>query len=106
MDFLKMMKQAKDLQGKMAEMQQQIAEIEVEGSAGAGLVTATLSGKGELKALKIDPSLAKPEEIEILEDLVMAAVNDARGKSEEVMQEKTKEMMGGMGLPPGMKMPF
>ncbi|MBB4301970.1 hypothetical protein GGD81_000994 [Rhodobium orientis] len=106
MDFLKMMKQAKDLQGKMAEMQQQIAEIEVEGSAGAGLVTAKLSGKGELKALKVDPSLANPEEIEILEDLVMAAVNDARTKSEEVMQEKTKEMMGGMGLPPGMKMPF
>ena len=106
MDFLKMMKQAKDLQGKMAEMQEQIAEIEVEGSAGAGLVTAKLSGKGELKALKIDPSLAKPEEIEILEDLVMAAVNDARAKNEEVMQEKTREMMGGMGLPPGMKMPF
>ena len=106
MDFMKMMKQAKELQGKMAEMQEQIAEIEVTGTAGAGLVSATLTGKGEMRALKIDPSLVKEDDVEILEDLIMAAVNDAKAKSEAALQEKTQELMGGLGLPDGMKLPF
>ena len=106
MDIMKMMKQAKDLQGKMAEMQEEIGSIEVEGTAGAGLVTVTMSGKGELRGLKIDPSLFKEDEIEILEDLIIAAVNDAKSKTEAALQEKTQEMMGGLGLPAGFKMPF
>jgi len=105
MDFMKMMKQAKELQGKMAAMQEEIAEIEVEGTAGAGLVTATMTGKGEMRGLKIDPSLLN-DDVEILEDLIMAAVNDAKAKAEAALQEKTKELMGGLGLPAGMKLPF
>lgn len=106
MDFLKMMKQAKQLQEKMGTLQEEVAQIEATGTAGAGLVTVTLGGKGDLKGLKIDPSLAKPEEIEILEDLIVAAHNDAKTKVEAAMQEKTQEMMGGLGLPAGMKLPF
>ncbi len=106
MDIMKMMKQAKDLQGKMAEMQEQIGAIEVEGTAGAGLVTVTMTGKGEMRGLKVDPSLFKEDEIEILEDLIIAAVNDAKGKTEAALQEKTQEMMGGLGLPAGFKLPF
>lgn len=70
------------------------------------MVTVTLTGRGEMKALKIDPSLAKEEEVEILEDLIVAAHNDAKGKVEAAMQQKTQELMGGLGLPPGMKLPF
>lgn len=106
MDIMKMMKQAKDLQGKMAEMQEQIGAIEIEGSAGAGLVTVTMSGKGEMRGLKIDPSLFKEDDVEILEDLIIAAVNDAKAKTEAALQEKTQELMGGLGLPAGFKLPF
>lgn len=106
MDLMKMMKQAKDLQGKMAEMQEQIGSVEVEGSAGGGLVSVTMTGKGEMRGLKIDPSLFKEDDVEILEDLIIAAVNDAKGKAEQALAEKTQEMMGGLGLPAGFKMPF
>ncbi len=106
MDFLKMMKQAKDLQAKMETMQAEVADMEVEGTAGAGLVAVRLTGKGEMKGLTIDPSLFKEEEIEILEDLILAAHNDAKAKADQAMQEKTQEMMGGLSLPPGMKLPF
>ncbi len=106
MDFLKMMKQAKQLQEKMGSLQEEVAQIEVSGTSGGGMVTVTLTGRGEMKALKIDPSLAKEEEVEILEDLIVAAHNDAKGKVEAAMQQKTQELMGGLGLPPGMKLPF
>ncbi|MBA4613015.1 YbaB/EbfC family nucleoid-associated protein [Stappia taiwanensis] len=106
MDFLKMMKQAKQMQEQMGSLQEKLAELEVEGSSGGGLVQVTMSGKGELKGLKIDPSLAKADEIEILEDLILAAHQDAKGKAEAAMQEKTQELMGGLGLPAGMKLPF
>ncbi|MXN66841.1 YbaB/EbfC family nucleoid-associated protein [Rhizobiales bacterium] len=106
MDFMKMMKQAKQLQEKMGTLQEEVAQIEVTGTAGAGLVTVTLNGKSEMKGLKIDPSLAKEDEVEILEDLIMAAFNDAKAKAETAMQEKTQELMGGLGLPAGMKLPF
>ena len=99
MDFLKMMKQAK-------QMQEQMVEIEVQGSAGGGMVSVTLNGKGNLKGLKIDPSLLKAEEGEILEDLIIAAHTEARAKAEQAIQEKTQELMGGLGLPAGMKLPF
>lgn len=106
MDFLKMMKQAKQMQEQMGSLQEQIVEIEVEGTSGAGLVKLRLNGKGEMKGLTIDPSLLKEDEGEILEDLIMAAHTDAKVKVDQTLQEKTQEMMGGLGLPAGMKLPF
>jgi hypothetical protein len=106
MDIMKMMKQAKQMQERMGSLQEEIAELTVEGSAGGGMVSVTLSGKGEMKGLKIDPSLAKAEEVEVLEDLILAAHQDAKSKAEALLQEKTQEMMGGLGLPAGFKMPF
>ena len=106
MDFLGMMKQAKVLQEKMQGLQAEIAALEATGSAGAGLVTVTVDGKGGLKRLRIDPSLAKPEEIEILEDLIVAAANDARVKAEAMAAEKMKTLTAGIPLPPGMSLPF
>ena len=105
MDFLKMMKQAKQLQERMAGLQEEVGGIETTGSAGGGLVSVTLSGKGDLRALSIDPSLMKPEEKEILEDLLVAAHADAKAKADAALAERTQEMMGSLGLPPG-KMPF
>ena len=103
-DFLGMMKQAAQLQSKMQEMQAELDRIEVEGASGGGMVTVTLSAKGDLKGVKIDDSLMKPEEKEILEDLLVAAHADARRKAEEVMQDKMKGLTGGMSLPPGLKL--
>jgi DNA-binding YbaB/EbfC family protein len=103
-DFLGMMKQAAQLQSKMQTMQAELDTIEVEGTAGGGMVTVTLTAKGDLKGVKFDDSLMKPGEKEILEDLLVAAHADARRKAEEVMQEKTKALMGGLPLPPGMKL--
>ncbi len=101
-----MMKQAQEMQAKMAEMQERLAELEISGQAGGGLVTVTMNGKGELRAVKIDKSLADPEEVEVLEDLIVAAANDAKGRVEAQIQEETARLMGGMKLPPGMKLPF
>ena len=106
MDFLKMMKQAKQMQEQMGSLQEQITELEVEAVAGGGLVSVRLNGKGDLKGLKIDPSLLKEEEGEILEDLIMAAHTEAKAKAEQAIQEKTQELMGGLGLPADMKLPF
>jgi len=106
MDFLGMMKQAKVLQEKMQGLQSEIAALEATGTAGAGLVTAKVDGKGRLKSIRIDPSLAKPDEIEILEDLIVAAANDARGKAEALAAEKMKALTSGLGLPPGLNLPF
>jgi len=104
MDFMGMMKQAAQLQAKMQEMQSELDSVTVDGTAGGGMVTVTLSAKGDLKALGIDPSLLKPEEKEILEDLLVAAHADARRKAETVMQEKMKGLTGGLPLPPGLKL--
>ena len=106
MNLGKMMKQAQELQGKMAEMQERLAESEVEGSAGAGMVTAVMSGKHELRRLKIDSSLVDPNDVEVLEDLVVAAVNDARTRVEEHVKEEMGKLTGGLNLPPGMNLPF
>ncbi len=100
------MQQAQEMQAKMAEMQERLADIEVSGGAGGGMVTATLNGKGELRRLKIDPSLAEPAEVEVLEDLVVAAVNDAKAKVEVHVAEEMRKITGGFDLPPGMKLPF
>jgi DNA-binding YbaB/EbfC family protein len=101
-----LMKQAQQMQAKMAEMQERLAAAEVEGASGGGLVRATVSGKGEVKRLKIEPSLVDPKEVEVLEDLVVAAINDARGKVDAMAAEEMKQMTGGLNLPPGMKLPF
>ncbi len=105
MDFLKMMKQAKELQSRMDQLQTELDELEVQGTSGGGLVTVTLSGKGDMRGLKVDPSLLKPEEAEILEDLVVAAFGDARRKAEGALAEKMKEATGGLQLPPGLNLP-
>src|SRR5688572_19072471 len=102
-DFMGLMKQAAQMQAKMQEMQAELDQIEVEGTAGGGMVTVKLSAKGELKGTRIDDSLLKPGEKEILEDLLIAAHADARRKAETVMQEKMKDLTGGMSLPPGFK---
>ncbi len=105
-DLMGMMKQAKELQEKMQSLQEAVAAMEVEGTAGGGLVLVVMTGKSEMKRLKIDPSLLKPEEAEILEDLIVAASNDARAKAEQVLADKMREMTGGLQLPPGMSLPF
>jgi hypothetical protein len=101
-DFLGMMKQAAQLQSKMQAMQDELAQIEVEGISGGGLVSVRMTAKMEVKAVKIDPSLIKPDEREILEDLLVTAHDDARRKAEAAMQEKMQSLTGGLGLPPGL----
>jgi nucleoid-associated protein EbfC len=103
-DFMGMMKQAAQLQTKLQEMQAELEQIEVEGSAGGGLVAVRLSAKGELKGVTIDDSLLKPDEKEIIEDLLVTAHADARRKAEAVMQDKMKSLTGGLPLPPGLKL--
>ena len=101
-DFMGMMKQAAQLQSKMQAMQAELDTITVEGTAGGGMVTVTLTAKGDLISVKFDDSLMKPSEKEIIEDLLVAAHADARRKAEAVMQEKMKAVTGGMQLPPGL----
>ena len=101
-----MLKEAQKLQSRMAEMQEKLAEAELSGSSGGGMVAITLNGKGEMRKVKIDPSLAEPAETEILEDLIVAAFNDAKAKVEAHVQEEMGKLTGGMALPPGMKLPF
>ncbi|MFG1391731.1 YbaB/EbfC family nucleoid-associated protein [Xanthobacter agilis] len=103
-DLFGMMKQAKELQERMQQMQAELDAIAVEGASGGGLVTVRVTAKGECKAVRIDPSLMKPDEGEILEDLIVAALGDARAKAERVMQEKMQGLTGGLSLPPGMKL--
>jgi DNA-binding YbaB/EbfC family protein len=100
------MKQAQQMQTKMAELQEQLAGLEVSGSAGGGMVEVTMSGKGELRGVRIDPSLANPDDVEVLEDLIMAAANDAKSKVEVRVQEEMQKLTGGLDLPPGMQLPF
>jgi len=104
MNLMKMMQQAQEIQGRMQQMQEELAGLEITGQAGAGLVKVTLNGKMEPRAVKIDPSLIKPEEAEMLEDLLLAALQDAKGKVEAAVQEKMREVTGGLPLPPGLKL--
>jgi len=103
-DLMGLMKQAQQMQARAQKMQEELASLEVSGQAGAGLVTVTLNGKGDMRSLKIDPSLLKPEEAEIVEDLVVAAFKDAKDKVEAAAQAKMKDALGGLNLPPGMKL--
>lgn len=101
-----MMKQAKNMQAKMAEAEEKLATLEVEGGAGAGLVKITASGKGTIKTLKINPTLLDPQEVEVLEDLLVAALHDVQTKVDDLSAEEMGKVTGGMKLPKGMKLPF
>lgn len=103
-DLMGMMGQIKELQEKMQQLQAELETIEVSGTSGGGLVTVTLTAKGAMKKVEIDPSLLKPDEKEIVEDLVTAAHADARAKAERLVQEKASALTGGLPLPPGMKL--
>jgi len=103
-DFLGLMKQAAELKTKMEAMQAELDQIEVEGAAGGGMVKVRMTAKGEVKGVAIDRSLMKPEEIGIVEDLIVAAHGDARRKAEAMLQEKMKTLTGGLPLPPGLKL--
>jgi len=103
-DFLGLMKQATELKSKMEAMQAELDRIEVEGTAGGGMVTVTMTAQGEVKSVNLDPSLMKPDEKEIIEDLIVAAHADARRKAEALRQEKMKNLTGGLPLPPGLKL--
>ena len=101
-----MMKQAQEMQNKMSEMQDKLSDLEVVGAAGGGMVKVTMTGKNEMRRVKIEPELMGPENLEMLEDLIVAAVNDARSKIEIRVSEKMSELTGGLQLPPGFKLPF
>jgi nucleoid-associated protein EbfC len=103
-DMMGLMKQAQQMQQKMADVQAELDTIEVEGAAGGGMVTVTMTAKGALKAVRIDPSLMVPDEREIIEDLIVAACADARGRADRVMQERMAEITKGLPIPPGMKL--
>ena len=106
MNIAKMMQQAKQMQGKMEEMQAKLGDIEVHGESGGGLVKVTATCKGELRTLDIDPSILVASEKEIVEDLIKAAINDAKAKGDAKMAEETQNMMSDMGLPAGTQLPF
>jgi DNA-binding YbaB/EbfC family protein len=101
-----MLKQAQEMQSKMAEMQSALEQIEVAGQSGGGLVSVTVSGKGEVRKVKIDPKLATPEDVEVLEDLIVAAAKDAKAKADAQMADQMAKLTGGLQLPPGFKLPF
>jgi nucleoid-associated protein EbfC len=101
-----LMKQAQQMQEKMQEMQAKLEGLEIEGVAGAGLVTMTLNGKGDLRRIKIDPKIIDPADTEMLEDLIVAAHADAKRKIEAAAAEEMQKVTGGLQLPPGMKLPF
>ena len=100
------LKQAQNIQARMGEVQEELREMEVEGQAGAGMVKAVLNCKGEMRALTIDPAIVDKDDIGVLEDLIVAAVNDARVKADAISQEKMSALTAGLPLPPGMKLPF
>lgn len=100
------LKQAQNMQSRMAEIQEELNAMEISGQSGAGMVNATVSGKGELRSLKLDPAIVDKDDIGVLEDLIVAAVNDARGKAEDMSREKMGALTEGLPLPPGFKLPF
>ncbi len=106
MDIMGMMKKAQAMQEKLQEAQDELGRLEVEGAAGGGMVAITMTAKGELKAVRIDPSLMTPTDKEILEDLIIAAFSDAKAKADRAATEKMQALTAGLPLPPGMKLPF
>ncbi len=105
-DVMGLMKQAQAMQARLGEVQNELDRVDVEGQAGAGLVRVTVSAKGQVRGIAIDPSLMKEDEREILEDLLVAACEDARKKAQAVAEEKMKAVTAGLPLPPGFKLPF
>ncbi|GGC15722.1 nucleoid-associated protein YbaB [Marivita lacus] len=105
-DMAKMMKAAQEMQGKMAQMQEDLASLTVTGESGAGLVKATATAKGELTGLDIDPSIFNGDDKEVVEDLILAAIKDAQQKAQAKAQEEMAKLTEGLGLPPGMNLPF
>jgi nucleoid-associated protein EbfC len=105
-NFTQMMKQAQQMQARMSELQQRLAETEMTGAAGGGMVQVTLNGKGEVRKVKIDRALMVPEETEVLEDLILAAVNDAKARVDAHLAAEMSKLTGGLPLPPGLKLPF
>ena len=103
-DLMKMMKQAQEIQGRVQQMQEELASLQIEGQSGGGLVRVTLNGKMEARAVKLDPSLLKPDDAEMLEDLILAAFQDAKVKVEQASQQKMQELTGGLPLPPGLRL--
>lgn len=101
-----MMKQAQEMQARMQEMQDRLGQAEVDGAAGGGMVRVTMTGKGEVRRLKIDPALVDPAEVDVLEDLVVAALADAKAKSEAMVADEMGKVTGGLNLPAGLKLPF
>jgi DNA-binding YbaB/EbfC family protein len=106
MDILGIMKKAQAMQEKLAETQEALSRVEVEGQSGGGMVKVTLTGKGDMKAIKLDPSLMKPEDVEMAQDLIVAAFAEAKGKAEREAAQMMQEVTAGLPLPPGMKLPF
>ena len=105
-DIMGMMGKVREMQARMEKMQAELAEMEVEGQSGGGMVKIAMSGKGDIRKVRIDPSLMKPDEAEIVEDLIMAAAADAKAKVEAAMQSKMADVTGGLPIPPGFKLPF
>ena len=105
-DLLAMMKKAQAMQAKLQDAQEELSRLEVEGQSGGGMVKITLSGKGEMKAVHLDPSLLTPADKEMAEDLIMAAYADARTKADRAAAEKMQSLTTGLPLPPGVKLPF
>jgi DNA-binding YbaB/EbfC family protein len=106
MNIGQMMKQMQGMQAKMADMQTRLGEVEVTGSSGGGMVAIVMTGKGDAKKITLDPKLVNPADVEMLEDLIVAAFNDAKAKVERHVADETSKMMGGLQLPPGVKLPF
>jgi nucleoid-associated protein EbfC len=106
MDIMEMMKKAQEVQAKLQEAQEELGRLEVEGRSGGGMVRITMTGKGELKGVEIDPSLMTPSDKEMLEDLIIAAFADAKGKAERAAAEKMQSLTAGLALPPGLKLPL
>ena len=106
MDIMGMMKKAQAMQEKLQEAQDQLGRLEVEGASGGGMVSITMTAKGELKSVRIDPSLMTPSDKEMVEDLIIAAFADAKGKADRAAAEKMQALTAGLSLPPGMKLPF
>ena len=106
MDFLGVMKKAQAMQAKLQETQEELSRVEVHGASGGGMVKVTMTGKGDLKSLDIDPSLLTPSDKGMVEDLIVAAFADARSKAESAAADKMQELTAGLPLPPGMKLPF
>lgn len=101
-----MMKQAQELQDRMQAMREELESLEVEGASGGGMVGVVLNGKGEMRRIELDPAIVDPAEKDVLEDLIVAAVNDARAKADRRAEEEMRKLTGGLPLPPGLKLPF